>query len=725
MARLDRPLGADKEARRRVFHVPTLVAGWAALASATVPPVPSDWPGYEGGQASRHYSSLREINRSNVDRLQVAWTYEVGDIDTYAEPLVLPDRLIVVGRGGAVVALDPGTGAELWRTDTGLKFGPMRGFSYWRSRDGSEERVIFAAGHRMRAIDPRTGTMVAGFDVDLRQGLGRDPARIRSIASSTPGRVFENLIILGSATGEGRDAPPGDVRAYDVRDGSLVWTFHTIPGPGEFGHDTWPADARTRSGAANVWGGISVDDARGIAYFVTGSPTYDFYGPDRKGDNLFGNSVVAVDARTGRRLWHFQTVHHDLWDYDLAASPVLLTIRQKGRKIPAVAVAGKTGFLYVFDRVTGRPVWPIPEKPVPASDAPGEHASPTQPMPDWPLPFARQRFTADDLDPMLSPEERAEALERLKGARNEGIFTPPSTRGTVQMPGNHGGANWGMTAGDPSNGRLYVMSGDLPAVLKLTEQMRPDQLALVERARGRGAAVYAANCQTCHGANREGQPPVVPGLQQVTDRMSPADLQKVIREGRGPMPGFPDLDNLDVRALISFMSGSEMPKPPPMPTKPAAAKNPGPPSYVSGFGYLISKAGQPMIEPPWQTLTAYDLNSGKRLWQMPVGTSPGRKTPTGDLYSKAGLVVTAGGLVFAASDADRKLHALDAASGEALWSADLPARPRGGIVTYRHDGRQYVVVPATNSNGLNFSELPSTFSAGTNSYVAFALGERD
>lgn len=692
------------------------------LNSASAPaPLVSDWAGYEGGQASRHHSALRDIDQSNVARLKVAWSYDLGDSDSGTEPLVLPGRLIVVGREGAVTALDPGSGAELWRTPTDLNLNAMRGFSYWKSRDGTQERVIFAAGTRMRAIDARTGALIDGFDVDLREGLGRDPARIARIASPTPGRVFENLIIMGSVTGEEYESPPGHVRAFDVLTGQLVWTFHTIPQPGEPGAESWPADGWKRGGGANVWGGMSVDDARGIVYFVTGSPTYDFHGADRKGDNLYGNSVVAVDARTGRRLWHFQTVHHDLWDYDLTASPVLLDIRQRGRTIPAVAVAGKTGYLYVFDRVTGKPVWPIPERPVPASDVPGEHASPTQPRPDWPLPFARQHFTAADLDPALGADERDQVLARLQGARNDGLFTPPSLSGTVQMPGSHGGANWGSTGADPATGRLYVLSGDMPALLKLTETLTSEAFALVERARGRGAAVYAANCQICHGAEREGQPPTIPDLRQVATRLSRADLARIIREGRAQMPGFPDLDSSDVQGLIAYLSGTAVPMPAAAPAKAGSSAAAGPVRYRSGYNFLLSKAGEPLIKPPWQMVTAYDLNSGKRLWQMPVGTAAGRKLPTGSGVSKGGLLVTAGGLVFAASEADRKLHAFDAATGKQLWAGDLPARPRGGLVSYRHRGRQFIVVPAANSGGLSFSEVPSTFSAGRNSYVAFAL----
>lgn len=401
-------------------------AGRSIDSAPKAPTAQPSWSGFESGPASLHYSPLAQINRENVRSLALAWSHDLGDTDVSAEPLVLEDRLIIVGSGGDIVALEPQSGRELWRTSTDLDLRKLRGFAFWRSKDGCDARVLFAAGYSLRAIDPTNGKLIPGFNVDLREHLGRDPATIRSIAPTTPGRVFENLIILGSITGEGYNAAPGHIRAYDVLTGELAWIFHT--NPGEPGHDTWPPDAWRTAGGVNTWGGLSLDEQRGIVYVVTGSPTYDFYGVDRPGDNLYGNSIIALDARTGKRLWHFQTVHHDLWDYDLAASPVLVTIRRDGKEIPAVAVAGKTGFLYVFDRVSGEPIWPIVERPVPASDMPGERASPTQPFPTAPPPFARQRFTEADLDPELPKELRDSIIVRLRNARNEGMFTPPSLR---------------------------------------------------------------------------------------------------------------------------------------------------------------------------------------------------------------------------------------------------------------------------------------------------------
>jgi quinoprotein glucose dehydrogenase len=472
---------------------------------------------------------------------------------------------------------------------------------------------------------------------------------------------------------------------------------------------------------------MSIDEKRGILYFVTGSPVYDFYGADRKGDNLFGNSIVAVDVRTGEYRWHFQAVHHDLWDYDLVSSPTLTTVTQRGRKVPAVAVATKHGFLFVFDRVTGKPLFPIEERPVPASDVPGEHASPTQPFSSLP-PFARQRFTEGDIDPALPADKRAALAARIRAARNDGLFTPPTLgRETLQMPGNHGGANWGQSGAMP-NGRYFVASFDLPAFLQLSKPIDPQAAQRIAATSGRGAAVYAENCQMCHGADRKGAAGI-PALTGIASRMSDAEMRAVIRDGRSTMPGFPQLAGADLDALVGFLRADGKPAETP-PSAPAAGGVGGRPAqaptspdgslrYRSGFNQVPFA-----IKPPWQTLTSYDLNSGKIVWQVPVGAIAGRSSPTGQAFTKGGLTITAGGLVLIATEADRKLHAYDSATGQALWAGALPSHPRGGIVTYMYRGRQFIVAPAGFGGALaTLVELPGT-PKGENAYVAFALPDK-
>jgi quinoprotein glucose dehydrogenase len=432
------------------------------------------WRDYAGGADSAQYSALKQINRSNVARLELVWSYPTGDGLKYSfNPIMIDGVLYVLAKKNSIVALDARTGREIWTytSDPPATIITNRGINYWESKDRADRRLLFSANHALRAIDARTGRPIPSFghggSVDLKEGLGRDPKSLTLVQSTTPGRVFENLLILGSATNEGYGSAPGDIRAFDVRTGELVWTFHTIPHPGEFGYETWAPDAWKTVGGANVWSEFSIDERRGIVYAPTASAKYNFYGANRKGANLFADCLLALDARTGRRLWHFQMVHHDIWDYDDATAPKLLTVRHERKSIDVVAQVSKQGFVWVFDRVTGAPLWPIEERPVPRTDMPGEETWPTQPFPTKPPPFARQKFTADDLNPYLSPEDRARFRDQILSARNEGLFTPPGLRPTIQMPGNNGGANWGGAAVDPEKGMLFLVSKDLPAILKL------------------------------------------------------------------------------------------------------------------------------------------------------------------------------------------------------------------------------------------------------------------
>ena len=434
----------------------------------------ANWSDYSGSPDSAQYSALEQINRSNVDKLEVAWTYPTGDHNKYFfNPLIVDNVMFVLAKNNSIVALDASTGKEIWTHASGpeIRIITNRGINYWESKDRKDRRLLYASNHFLRAIDARTGKTIESFGtngaVNLKEGLGRDPQTLSLVQSITPGRVFEDLLILGSATNQGYGSAPGDLRAFDVRTGRVVWTFHTIPHPGEFGYETWPADAWKKVGGANIWSELTLDEKRGILFAPTASAKYNFYGVDRAGANLFADCLLALDARTGKRLWHFQMVHHDIWDYDDPTAPKLLTLHQNGKTIDAVAQVSKQGFVWVFNRVTGEPLWPIEERPVPKSDMPGETTWPTQPFPTKPPPYARQKFTVDDLSPYLSTEDRARFRDQILSARNEGIFTPPAKRGTIQMPGNNGGANWGGAAVDPSKGTLVVVSKDLPSLLKL------------------------------------------------------------------------------------------------------------------------------------------------------------------------------------------------------------------------------------------------------------------
>jgi quinoprotein glucose dehydrogenase len=432
------------------------------------------WRTYAGGAHSAQYSALDQIDRSNVSELEVVWTFPAGDGTFVFNPIVVDGVMYVLARDNSIIALDAETGEERWEHPHEGAVG-ARGINFWQSADGADQRLLYLNAGFLTALDARTGETVVSFGdggrVDLRDVLaaeGRDISDVRPLHTSNPGRVFENLMIVSlPAQGAGYQSTPGDVHAYDVVTGDLRWVFHSIPHEGELGYDTWPEGAHATAGGVHNWSELTVDEATGIAFIPFGSPRYDFYGGNRAGDNLFGNSLVALDARTGRRLWHQQLVHHDLWDYDLPQAPKLLTIRREGRTADVVAQATKQGFLFVFDRRTGEPVWPIDERPVPQSNVPGEHASPTQPYPTKPAPFAVQSFTERDINPFLPESEREILREKLRTSRNDGLFTPPSFAGSISMPGHNGGANWGGSAVDPINGELYVVSKNLPVMLRV------------------------------------------------------------------------------------------------------------------------------------------------------------------------------------------------------------------------------------------------------------------
>ncbi len=576
--------------------------------------------------------------------------------------------MYVLAQNNSIVALDAATGRERWVHPNEGAVG-TRGINYWESRDRSDRRLIYINAGFLTEIDARTGKTIQSFGdngrTDLRVGLDRDRSGARPLQTNNPGRVFENLIIVPlPAGGAEYEAIPADVHAYDVRTGTLVWVFYSIPRPGEFGYDTWPPDAWKTAGGVHNWNEMTVDERRGIAYIPFGTARYDFYGANRKGADLFGNSLVALDARTGKRLWHFQLVHHDLWDYDIPTAPKLLTVRHNGRMVDVVAQPTKQGFLFVFDRVTGQPLWPIEERPVPQSDIPGEQSWPTQPFPTLPPPFARQSFTEKDINPFLPEAEQQALRERLRHSRNEGLFTPPSFRGTIEMPGNNGGANWGSSAVDPTKGTIYIVSKELPMMLQLG----------------------------------------LPGAG---------------REGRGKRGGSPP------ETQHSAAAGQ------PAAAPAAASPADGSIRYISPYDFMMMSNGLSAIGPPWSQLTAYDLNTGRILWQVPNGgvkelEEQGHPN-TGSQAPRGGVLVTAGGLVFVATSSDKKLRAYDQDTGKVIWETGLLAASEGVPAAYETGGREYLVFCVAGGNGLlpphigSDKALPAPDSGA---YIAFALPEK-
>ncbi|MGZ3275775.1 MAG: outer membrane protein assembly factor BamB family protein [Caulobacteraceae bacterium] len=630
------------------------------------------WSSYLGSGSSSQFSSLTQITKDNVKQLQVAWTYSAGDGPAPEfGPLVVNGKMYVLGsdvpetpapaavgangqarrapgpQRNTIVCLDPATGKEIWRHRNVGQVG-TRGMNYWQSADGKDKRLLYVVGGDLTEINAETGEAITTFGkdgkVDLREGLNvPDIKAVRPLHTDNPGRVYKNLIIMSLPAGAyDYESAPADIHAYDIRTGKLVWVFHTVPEKGEFGADTWPAKDHEKEGGVHNWSESTIDDQLGIMYIPTGTARYDFYGGNRAGNNLFANSLVALDANTGKRIWHFQAIHHDLWDYDFPQAPKLLTIHKDGKDIPIVAQASKQGFLYVFDRRNGKPIWPINETPVPQSDVPGEKTSPTQPIPSWPKPFARQTFTEDMINPYLVDEDKAKLHELFKQTRHEGIYTPPSIRGTIQMPGHNGGANWGTTAVDPTRARIFVMSKQLPVLNILSLAKDPAQEAKAEAAMPNGGG-------------------------DVKPYKGPAD-----------------------------------------------------------FMLQVNSHSLSAINPPWSTITAYDMNTGNIMWQVPDGevhylAEMGIKD-TGSHAPRGQPVATASGLLFMGTSSDRKFRARDADTGKVIWEYDLPAASEGVPAVYQAGGREFIVIPV-GGNGLfpDNKDYWGMGKPGPNQYMAFAL----
>ncbi len=671
----------DELARARCGTVILLLMVSAAWGQEA----PRGWVAYGGGPESIRYSPLAQINRQNVPRLEVAWTFDSGEEGgLQANPIVVDGVVYTTTPKHHVVALDAATGAVRWKFDSRIPLsGANRGVTYWAS--GDDRRVFTGQDHFVYALDARTGQPVPGFGragrIDLAEDLGR-PAAQQSIRLTTPGIVYKDLLIVGGRVGEGLPSSPGDVRAYDARTGQLRWAFHTIPHPGEPGYETWPRDAWTYSGGANNWAGMAVDETRGIVYVPTGSAAADFYGANRLGDNLFANSLLALDAATGKRIWHFQAVRHDLWDRDFPSAPSLVTVTRDGKRIDAVAQTSKQGYVFLFDRTTGAPLFPIEEHPFPASTMEGEVAAPTQLLPTRPAPFARQRLTEDMLT-SRTPEARQSALEAFRKLRSEGQFVPfRADRDTIVFPGYDGGAEWGGSAFDPESALLYVNANEMA----WTGGLAPSVAV-----KG-GRTLYLQSCASCHRDNQRGAPPQIPSLVGVARRRPEGDLYRIIRKGEGRMPGFPSLSDEEVDALVDYIRTGRS-------RRVAAGPSPVSLKYrFTGYKKFLDPDGYPAIAPPWGTLTAINLDTGAQAWQVPLGEYPKLAaqglTNTGS-ENYGGPVVTAGGLVFiGATSFDKKVRAFDKATGERLWEATLPFSATGTPATYEVAGRQFVLVPA-------------------------------
>jgi len=689
----------------------SIPAFWQDAAHATH----RDWAVYGGGPEGIHYSTLDQINHSNVRQLKLAWRFDSGDefpgSEMECNPIVVDGVLYATTPKLRVIALNAASGRLLWSFNPveGEKFTESvrnRGLTAWG--EGSEKRIFVPARQYLYALDAGTGKPIASFGqggrVDLREGLGRDPETL-SVSATSPGIVYKDLIIMGSIVSEDLPAAPGDVRAYDVRTGKLRWSFHTIPHPGEFGYETWREDAWRYIGGANNWCGMALDVKRGLVFVPTGSAAFDFYGANRHGDNLFANCLLALRADTGERVWHFQFVKHDVWDRDLPAPPALVTVRRNGALIDAVAQITKSGFVFVFDRETGKPLFPIEYRKVPPSDVGGEELATTQPLPLDPPPFARQMVT-EDLVTDRTPQVHAEILARLKKLRNGGQFTPPSREGTVIFPGFDGGGEWGGPAFDPEAHVLYINSNEMAWVLRL-----------VERRKANGPAtsrdLYLQYCASCHREDRRGTPAAFPSLLGLGEKKEPADIAEVISHGRGRMPAFGGLGQIFVEALTRYLITGQSA------VMQNAARRPSPIDLkytTDGYNKFLDSEGYPVVKPPWGTLNALNLDTGQYLWRIPFGERPelaAKGVPTTGSENYGGAVVTAGGLLFiSATTHDNKFRAFDKATGRLLWETTLPAAGNATPATYEVNGRQFVVIAAGGGKWGNYSG---------GSYLAFAL----
>ena len=685
----------------------------------------TDWGIYRGDKKGNQFAELAQIHAANVHRLRPVWEYHSGDAgnrtSTYANPIMIDGLVYVSTPSLNAAALDAVTGEEVWFFDSSkhnekqqVLQGRNRGLVYWEGEAG--RRIFVFVKHRVYAVDARTGELITTFGneghIDLRNDLGIDP-RKASIECTSPGIVYQDWLIVASRVPEGYISTPGHIRAYDAVTGQFRWIFHTIPKPGEFGYDTWEFVEGEIYGGANAWGGFTVDEKRGWVFCATGSPSYDFYGGFRKGQNLFGNCVLALDATTGERIWHYQTVHHDIWDMDNPSAPVLVTLKHDGQTRDAVVQFTKMGLTFVLDRDTGEPLFPTPELPVPASTIPGEEAWPTQPFPLRPPPLSRLAVTEANLT-RISPEAYAKAKSAYDRYATGYLYTPPSLRGNILTPGTLGGVEWHGGAFDPFLNTIYVNAHDSPSIFRMREVFEPigDQPSSPVQ---RGALLYQLACLGCHRANLKGRLlplPLVPSL--LTSEKTDGEMKNGILNGQGLMPAFSFFSDREVNALIAYIR-SEPGDRVKIDTTNARVR------YLrDGYERFSGLNGEPALAPPWGTLNAIDLVKGEILWRVPLGEYPElvakgiRNTGT---LSFGGAVATAGGLIFIAATPDEKIRAFEKHSGRLLWEYKLPTAGYATPSTYMIDGRQYVVISA-GGGGKNGTK-------SGDSVIAFALPDSD
>ncbi|WP_157638116.1 PQQ-binding-like beta-propeller repeat protein [Flexithrix dorotheae] len=693
----------------------------------------NEWPAYQGDKGRNQYSNLKQINKENVTSLKVAWEYKTNDLDPdghaqiQCNPIIIDGIMYGTSPRLKVFAINAATGEEKWvfnpnanaegeKMNYGMNVN--RGVTYWEK--GNDKRILFTSGPVLYCLNADTGQPVKSFGIDgqtsLKQNLGGRSADLY-VVSTTPGVAFNDLLIIGTRVSENVDAASGYIRAFNIKTGEVAWTFHTIPKPGEFGFDTWPEDAHNSIGGANSWSGMSLDEKRGIVFIPTGSAAFDFYGGNRKGENLFANCVLALNASTGERIWHYQTVHHDVWDRDLPAPPNLITVNHNGKEIDAVAQITKSGFVFLFNRETGEPLFPIEEKPFPKSDLEGEETWPTQPIPTLPPPFARQQMKEGDIT-NISQESHDYVRGILANVRSDGQFVPPSKEGTIIYPGFDGGGEWGGASFDQQSGIMYVNANEMAWILTMVEVGKDKKVSEdggKELLADAGASIYQVNCAICHGQERQGDPSgTYPPLKNIGEKYKKAEILALVNSGKGFMPSFGHLEDGQKEALLAFLLNLEDEVTDAHELGMESNKTALPYTHT-GYNRFFDHLGYPAVKPPWGTLNAIDLNKGEILWKVPLGefeelTDKGiAKTGT---ENYGGPVATDGGLIFIGASKDEYFRAFDKDTGEELWKYKLPAGGYATPAVYEADGKQYVVIACGGGK------------MGTksgDSYVAFAL----
>ncbi len=667
----------------------------------------STWPTFGHDVSNNKFSSLTDIDTSNVTQLHEVWRFEdsteVGNV--YFNPVMMDNRVIGLMPSNKLAALDAATGKLLWEfvPDTSAIPNWSKGMTY---HPGSPDRIFLISGGTLYSINAENGTIMKDFGingrVDFYEGLEL-PDSMRSlvpVSSNAPGVVFNDLFIVGCKVPDELPSTPGDIRAFNINTGKLEWVFHVIPKPGELGADTWSDDARRRNGGANCWAGMALDEKRGIVFVPTASPSFDFYGADRPGQNLFANCLLALDAKTGKRIWHFQTTHHDLWDRDNGSPPNLVTVKRNDKEIDAVALVTKMGFLFLFNRETGESLFTVNEVPVDTvSTMPGEKPWPTQPIPVNPS-FARQGYQQKYFG-------RSSAWIKEEIAKNKyktGIYEPPSMEGSIILPTAHGGANWGGASVNPETNRLFVNSTDIPWILKLTDlkktqaanQLNPEIL-------------YKTYCSSCHGADKKGTG-VGPDLTGRAKKYKSAQIASILQKGAPPMPSFKFLSEQQVSAIVAYVRDTVAQTS--FETTNISENNE--PYGFNGYSFYLDPDGYPAISPPFGTMTAIDLNTGDIVWQVPLGENQELKKMgilNSGMFNRGGGIATAGRLIFIGATGDNMLRAINQNTGKILWEYQLPGMANSIPSTYAVGNKQYVVVSV---NG----EQKNNFKGG---YIAFAL----